>query len=633
MTVRDVVPAEIAMPRFLAPGDSASATLLIDNVEGAPGAYRVSISGEGPIAANATKTYELAKGAKATDRFEFSAAEAGIGALTLSVEGPAGFKVARSYPIQSRTPYYPVTQTATTSLPPGATFTADAKLLDPFVPGTGEVSVSFSRLKGVEPRALLDSLYRYPYGCTEQLTSSAMPLLFIDALGGEVGKGPERAVRPRVQTAINEILNRQSADGAFGLWREGDGWGSPWLGAYVTDFLHRAKAAGYAVPDEALDRSYQALSQIARIDRWTAVAYDMRANTGVGSNDTNDLLRRRAAAYALYVLARAGRADLSDLRYFHDALLAGTPDALSRGHIGAALATMGDRARANNAFTKATESFGYQNTGDYYQTPLRDVSGILALAAETDRVALVDQISDEFARRMRAPNELHTQEKAFVLLAAQALLKRAGPVALSMNGTKLAAAGPAPSFAPDAGELAKTVSWRNDGDGPVFRTVTVSGSPKAAPPAAAQGFTIDKRILTRAGAPADLSAIRQNDRVIVAITGKAEAERLHPAVIADLLPAGFEIEAALTPEDAAQAEGSGPYGFLGELTRPQVAEARDDRFVAAFNVRSERFTFAYVARAVTPGTYVMPGVVVEDMYRPGVVGRSASGRLTILPSQ
>lgn len=633
LTVRDPVPAELALPRFLAPGDSASATLLIDNVEGAAGDYKVTVRGGTPITVQETKTFNLAKGRKATERFAFAAGETGIGSVSLDVEGPGGFKVSRSYPIQVRTPYFPVTNVSTASLQPGETFLANAALVEPFVPGSAEVTVSFSRIKGVEPGPLLDSLYRYPYGCSEQLTSSAMPLLFVDVLGGEAGRGPERAVRPRIQKAVNELLERQSADGAFGLWREGDGWATPWLGAYVTDFLYRAKAQGYAVPDAALDRSYQALAQIARVDKWVSVAYDLDAHAGSWSNDTNELLRKRSAAYAMYVLARAGKADLSDLRYFHDALLKSTPDPLARAHVGAALAAMGDRSRSISAFGLAVDALGYDNTGDYYQTPLRDAAGVLALAAEADRAQLVDTLTDDFSRRMRDPESLHTQEKAFVLLASQALLKRSGPMALSIGGVKPKDLKPAPSFVPTLAELQKGVSYKNEATGAIFRTVMVSGAPKSAPPPTAQGFTIEKRFATRDGRPADLAAVRQNDRLVVVLRGAAQAERTHPAIIADLLPSGFEIETLLRPEDGAGDAGSGPYAWIGAISRPQIAEARDDRYVAAIDLSNRQgFTFAYVVRAVTPGTFTVPGAVIEDMYKPGVVGRSAAAKLTVAPS-
>ncbi|HXI87186.1 MAG TPA: alpha-2-macroglobulin, partial [Parvularculaceae bacterium] len=634
MTVRDPVPAELSLSRFLAPGDKADTTLLIDDVDGADGDYKASVTGDGPVSINLTQTYALKKGEKQTARFALTAGSVGIGAVNLDVTGPNGFHVARSYPIQVRTPYFPVTDSNTAQLNPGESYRATAALLDPFVPGSGEVTVSFSRLKGVEPGPLLDALNRYPYGCSEQLVSAALPLLYIDVLGGEIGKEPERAAHVRVQKAINDLLNREGSDGAFGLWHETDGWASPWLGSYITDFLYRAKQAGYAVPDASLDSAYDALAQIAKIDQWVSVGYQMDIYTWPGSQDTKELLRGRAAAYALYVLARAGRADLSDLRYFHDALFDKTPSPLARAQISAALALMGDRARSVDGFKKAIAAIGYENNGDYYQTPLRDIAGVLALAAEAGRDDLVDSLSSQFASMTRDPDYLQTQEKAFILLAAQALLKNAGPITLSRNGETLKNLPPAPSFLLSPEELKSGVAYENAGDGPLFRTVTAAGAPKEAPPAVASGFTISKEIRTRDGGAVDLSAVHQNDRLVVVLRGATEDQRLHPAIIADLLPAGFEIETVLNPEDGAVVDGdSGPYRWVGEISRPKVAEARDDRFVAAIDLRDDHFTLAYIVRAVTPGAYVAPGAVIEDMYHPGVVGRTAAQSLSIAAAQ
>ncbi|MEO1135453.1 MAG: alpha-2-macroglobulin [Pseudomonadota bacterium] len=412
LTVRDLVPAELALPRFVAPGDTATATLLIDNVDGAAGDYTVSLTGEGPVGLSTSSVFTLAQGEQQTAAFSFSTGEVGIGAVNLSVEGPDGFSVSRSYPIQSRTPYFPVTQVRTAAFAPGETFQVTDAITQAFVPGSTEVAVSFSRLNGIEPGPLLDALYRYPYGCTEQLTSSAMPLLFVDVLGGEVGRGPERTVRPRVQEAVNKLLNRQSPDGAFGLWRVGDRWASPWLGAYVTDFLYRAKVEGYGVPTEALDRAYSSLADIARVDRFYLASYQTGVADFANNNDTREFVKRRSSAYALYVLARAGRADLSDLRYFHDALLDETPSPLARAHIGAALAMMGDRARANSAFEKAVEAFGWQNRGDYYQTNLRDVAGVVALAVEAGQTGKVEALTERLSEVMKDPARLHARAPA-----------------------------------------------------------------------------------------------------------------------------------------------------------------------------------------------------------------------------
>jgi hypothetical protein len=168
----------------------------------------------------------------------------------------------------------------------------------------------------------------------------------------------------------------------------------------------------------------------------------------------------------------------------------------------------------------------------------------------------------------------------------------------------------------------------NRGTGALWRTVTVSGAPLAAPGAEQNGLTLTKRLVAFDGGAVDAGTLRQGERVIVLIQGRSAQARSTALVIDDPLPAGFEIETVLGPDDAQ----SGPFRFLGELSAPDVAEARDDRYVAALDLPGKStFAFAYVARAVTPGDFLLPGAQARDMYRPGLNARTQSGRTVVAP--
>ncbi len=237
----------------------------------------------------------------------------------------------------------------------------------------------------MDPVPLLDALWRYPYGCSEQMTSVAMPLLYYNTLRSEANRSVDPRIHNRVQDSVTTLLDREGPDGAFGLWHAGDGEATPWLGAYVTDFLYRAQQAGYAVPRAPMEQAYGALRRVARLNDFGSVGYQSEVYAWPGSNDTKELLRSRSAAYALYVLARAGQADIGQLRYFHDTRLNDEPSPLARAQIGAALAFMGDRVRSRHAFQMAESALGYRNIGDWYQTPLRDLSGVMALGGGSRR--------------------------------------------------------------------------------------------------------------------------------------------------------------------------------------------------------------------------------------------------------
>jgi uncharacterized protein YfaS (alpha-2-macroglobulin family) len=434
---------------------------------------------------------------------------------------------------------------------------------------------------------------------------------------------------------VTRILDRQAPDGAFGLWVSGDADATPWLGAFTTDFIRRAKDLGYVVPQQALDNSYQAMRRVARLDDFANVSYDFSVYRWPGSNDSEALLRSRSAAYALYVLAKAGRADIGQVRYFHDARLRDEPSPLARAHIGAALAHMGDRARSRNAFRQAESAIGYENTGDWYQTPYRDLVGVIALASEAGETQAVSRLRTRLARMEKDPTAMMTQEQAHTLLALHALMRAAGPIHVSLNGQ--ADAGRRVSA--DAARIVQGLLFRNDGQGTVWRTLTMTGPPRAAPPAASSGYALDKRIFRLDGTIADLDAVRQGERVVVVVSGSPAGVRTHPSVLVDLLPAGLEIESILGPQDTLSGTNSdgtprrGPFAWVGEVTgNSNVTEARDDRFVAAADIRGVSFRFAYVARAVTPGNFTLPAAQVEDMYRPGVFARTGVGRIRIAPS-
>jgi uncharacterized protein YfaS (alpha-2-macroglobulin family) len=600
------------------------ATATIDNVEGQGGAYSILVAADGLEVSEIPITAQLAPGERSDATTAIGAVEEGIDEVDLTVTGPGGFAISRSYPIQTRSAFLPARRIDRAVMEAAATYEPTAELLASYAPGTGSVEISFSPIP-LDAAALYASLEEYPYGCTEQITSRAMPLIYapeIAALADEDGAG---AAVFQVQQAVSSILNRQNADGTIGLWRLGDRSASAWLGVYATDFLARAKAAGHAVPDAALARALDALQRIADGDVSGGGGYEYDVPQYRGQEDTYNRLRDRSRTYALYVLAREGRADVSRLRYVHDQELSSIESPLARAHVAAALALVGDRARAAHAFQAAVEVLGWQNNGDYYQTPRRDLAGVLALAAEAGETDLVQSLAERVAEQLPDPQNLTTQEKAFLLMAAHALLQGREDAEIRATGASVDGR-EGDRFILSLADLQTGVSFENRGDGLVWRTVVAKGAPVTAPPIAAEGVSAIKRVRRLDGSAANLASLAQGDRLVVSIALSPKERRLQPLILADLLPAGFEIEAVLRPEDGGP---DGAYAWLGEIAYTKLAEARDDRFLAALDLTGQAATVAYVVRAVTPGRYTAPGVVVEDMYRTDVYARTEAFQVGI----
>ena len=630
LLVREAVVAELALPRFLAPLDRAFATLELHNLEGRPGAYTAVVSAAGGAAASLRKAFQLVMGQRVAERTPLSASQtAGVGQVALEVSGP-GFQTRRTYPIQTRVGWGEITRTVIEPQKPGEVWTPSPELMSGLTAGSVRMSVSYSPFRGFDPGPVAASLSRFPYGCTEQLVSTAYPLLYAAPLGRD--PKVKRTAPAALQAAASQVLDRQTLDGAFGLWRPGDGEADPWTGAYAVDFLLEARAQGVIVPQDALDRALAAMRQVSRPDGWAPVSYRLEypgwwLSSESASREATQRMRSRAAAYALYVLAKGGRGDLARLRWFHDVQLKAEPSPLARAHVAAGLARMGDRARARSAFRQAVRALGWRDPSDWYASPLRDTAAVMALAREAGEAEIADSLLRRLEGSVRDPGALNTQEQARLLQAAWWMLQSAGAVQVEAQGvTPIGRAGGVQRW--QVGRLGDA-RFRNAGTGPIWRTVTVTGTPVSAPGAASSDLTASKQVLTLTGRPADLSRLGQGERVIVKISGRSGQARSTPLVIDDALPAGWEVETLLSPEDGRE----GPFAFLGELSSTDAQEARDDRFVAAMDLPGGgAYQVAYVARAVTPGAFFLPGASVRDLYRTAVFARTAPGRVTVAPA-
>jgi len=629
LIVRDAVVADLVLPRFLAPGDSIGAALNLDNVEGGPGAYVATIRTSGPVSlpggAQSVVNQTLVKAQRVLVPVTLTGAGIGVASITLDVSGPGGFKVSHSWPIEVRPAQLDLTREDEVPFPGKASFTANQSLVSDLIGSTANVSLSVSAAHGYNNVAgLLKWLDKYPYGCLEQTTSRAMPLLLFNDMADLVGYPKDQALHARVQDAIDTVLDMQNFAGNFGLWGPGED-ADDFLSIYALDFITQAKARGYVVPADALRRGTAWLKTTA-------------------SGDGSDLAR----AYAFYVLAQNGQANISDLRYFSDTKVGGMYSALAAALTGAAAAEVGDRARATYAFNKARDIIARADMNSYataytannswfeYDSLLRDLSGVIALAADNGQADMVPFLIGRGKSLDTHIQDTSTQEKGWMLRAAYALTKQKIPLSITINGAPATPRDGAVRLTPTLAQLNGGITLVNRGDAGVWRSTAVSGTPTAAQPASSNGVTVAKSVWTMSGAPADLSNLHQNDRVIVEVSGTVP-EGVHRQMgVIDLLPAGLEIEQPLKQDDAKA------YKFLDALTDASMQDARDDRYVGSFAIdtvwhrydktdmdKRRAFHVAYIARAVSVGKFVMPAAVVEDMYAPAVRARTAMGQVSV----
>ncbi|MEO8668842.1 MAG: alpha-2-macroglobulin, partial [Bauldia sp.] len=614
--VRDPVVVSASIPRFMATGDTSRLLVEINNVAGPAGDYRLAINPDAGVtlaAEDMTRTITLGLAERTRLNVPISATAVGDHIVTVTLTTPDGQALPQELALGIRAPGLPVSRRNLVSLAAGGKLTVSADTLAEFVPGTTSVSLSVGGASRLDVAGILAALDRYPYGCAEQLTSRALPLVYLDDVAVSIGLASDAAVKERVQAAIAGVLAKQSASGAFGLWGPVD-TGDLFLDAYVTDFLTRAADKGYDLPKVAKDLALDNLSN--------SLAYADDFESG-----------GEAIAYALYVLARTGRAAIGDLRYYGESKLSAFSTPLAKAQVGAALALYGDQRRANIAFAAALadlngETEAIASSRDDYGTVLRDQAAVLTLAAESkaDTVDL-KTLAAKLASSADARRRTSTQENAWMLLAANALIKDAQKTSFAVDGAQT----DGPLYRRFFGEqlASAPIVIENRGADSLDAIVETRGVPLVPEPAGGEGFTIDRAYYTPSGEQRDIAAVAQNDRVIVVLKVTASESRSGHVLIVDPIPAGFEIE---NPSISASGD-TASYGWLDVVLDAAHTEARTDRFVAALN-RSDsdpqEYSVAYSMRAVSPGKFAQPAATVEDMYYPELQAHSGSGTVEVV---
>ncbi|MGU3575345.1 MG2 domain-containing protein [Brucellaceae bacterium C25G] len=615
--IRDPLVITAGLPRFMAPGDISTVRFDIANTDAPDGDYQFNIE----ISNNslkispeaASQTVRLESGKRISLEVPLEAASTGESIIALRIDNDSSILVEQFLRLPVRPVDLPITSRYVVDLSAGQGLTIDSELLSQNLLDGAHVSVDVTRSAAFDVTSMLMALDRYPYGCTEQTTSRALPLLYLQEMAANskdaISTEDQDAVKTRIQDAIYRVLNFQSSSGSFGLW--GPGYSDPWLDAYVTDFLTRAREKDYIVPERAL---ISALNNLQN-----SLSYN-----------TNLKEYGSSIAYALYVLARNKKASVGDLRYYADTQLDAFESPMAIAQLAAALSLYGDQPRSDRTFEAALNLSRSIQNHDYnrvdYGSRLRDGAAILALAAETKPTPkIVPELVKLVADTRKNTQYLSTQDQAWMLLAARGLQENNSSIKLDVDGTihnglfSQRYKGSALEQAP--------VKIINDSSDPVDAVITAVAPPAQSLPAGGDGFNIERTYYTLDGEKTNITGVDQNQRFVVVLQIDDLQRWASRVLVTDLLPAGFEI-------DNPRLVSSADLANFSWLDRTETAhvEFRNDRFVAAFDRSAgdkKQITLAYVVRAVTPGIYTHPAATVEDMYRPQFSARTATGMMEV----
>nr|WP_245625441.1 alpha-2-macroglobulin [Stenotrophomonas daejeonensis] len=637
--VRAPILAEASMPRVMAPGDRSTVTLDVQNFTGKPGEFSVRVDGEGPLAiGEASRKVQLAADAKQTLSFPLSAQEGyTVAKVRVRVDGN-GFKVDRRYDLPVRAAWPQVLRAQTRTLDPLAPVTLDSGSASGMMAGSVNARMLVSALPPIPFASALQGALNYPYGCAEQTTSKGYAALLLDeATSTMLGADglDAKARRERMEGAFGRLASMQVANGNFSMWGNDD-YVNPALTPYIAEFLLDAKDAGFAVPDNVLQKALNRISEDL-----------LSGGNQFYGQDRRDALKFANQAYSGYVLARVNRAPLGTLRALYDNERDKAVTGLSLVHLGMALSLQGDGKRGQAAIAAGFARDGSDRPAYFgdYGSRLRDDALMIALlherglskpAYDARAVALGRELD---ARRNSGWLWLSTQEKVALARLGKALMadqKKLVSGELAVGGER-EAIGERKAFARvfDAAQLAQGVRFAPQGQAPMFASLEVAGIPRQAPAPDNSVIGIERAWYTTDGKPWTPRPLKEGEALIVRLSVTANTA-MPDALLTDLLPAGLEIE-NFNLGDAKQwadvvVDGIRVSDRSGEADA-RHEEFRDDRYVTALNLRRGRTARVfYLVRAVTPGTYTVPPPLAEDMYRPELrgVGRSNPSTITVV---
>ncbi|HEX8905866.1 MAG TPA: hypothetical protein VF771_13530, partial [Longimicrobiaceae bacterium] len=650
-------------PRFLNFGDRFELPVVIQNQTGRPLRVDVAARSTGVALADSGRRVTVPAGDRVEVRFPAHAVRAGTARFQVAAaSGNAADAAEFALPVwtpasaEAFATYGSVAGDSAVTLP--LEVPADAN------PAFGGLEVSTSSTALQELTDALLYLVRYPYECAEQISSRVLGVAALrDVLAAF--KADELPTSEEIHAFVGQDVARlaalQNGDGGFAFWKRGDpSW--PYVSIHAAHALVRAREKGFAVPERTLSGSLRYLREVRRhIPR-----------------EYPDDARAALEAYAVYVRAEmkdggvAGEVrrllepgvDRLPLETAAWLLAAAAGDPGLAAERAALLRSLASRATE----TASTATFATRYTeGEYLllHSARRTDAVVLdaLLRAQPESELVPKTVRGLLQHRVRGRWD-NTQENAWVLLALDryfAAYERQTPefVARVWLGQRYAGGHAFSGRTADRavvtvpmrvldGARAGEVTVAKEGAGRLYYRAGLRYAPRALDLSPLeQGFAVE-----RTYEPVDDSAdvvrgsdgrwrIRAGARVRVTVTMTAPARRVHVALV-DPLPAGLE---ALNPslrgtEEVPPAEGGasarplfadrGGYGWWWRTWWFDHQNLRDDRAEAfAGYVPAGVYTYSYVARATTPGDFVVPPPHAEEMYSPETFGRGATDHVVV----
>ena len=485
-----------------------------------------------------------------------------------------------------------------------------------------QIKLEVSRIPSVDISRRFDFLYNYQHHCTEQLTSKALPLLFVGQFK-TIDKIEAEKIKTNLQEAIRQIYGRQLPNGGFVYW-PGNAVADEWISSYAGMFLTLAQEKGYAVHSNVLNKW-------KRFQRAAAQNWRMPQDASGWQQWQSELQQ----AFRLYTLALAGAPEYGAMNRMKEQ--AGL-SIQAKWRLAATYALTGKMKPAEElVYNAETTVSPYSSMNQIYGSSDRDEAMILETLILMNRERDALQQAKVVSKNLSQEEWFSTQSTAFALMAM-------GRLAEMLSGTldfvwtwndkqQPAVKSAKAVFEKEIATTPKSgmIAVKNQGKGALsVDLITRTQLLNDTLPAISDNLRMDIRYANLNGTPISVNDIIQGTdfMAITSISNISGTSDYTNLALTHIIPSGWEIynERMVAPEtESGAADGSGK-----SVSKYNYLDIRDDRVLTYFNLRrGETKVFTVRLQATYAGNFILPAVQCEAMYDVNVQARSKAGRTTV----
>nr|HPR17700.1 alpha-2-macroglobulin family protein [Candidatus Cloacimonadota bacterium] len=599
------------LPRILAPGDKFTIPVEVFATKDQVGKVDVSIQTTGTLHLVDSTVKSITLDTKTSKEITFQAEvplQVGTAQIVLSAKS-ADCEVRSTTDIAVRALSARLSHSEMKPCQKGKVITF--RVPDDGIPGTNEASVSISRLPKANLTDKLQWLIRYPYGCVEQTTSAVFPQLYLrDFIRSE--SFSDEWITDNIKQGIHRLQKFQLPGGAFSYWpgdREVNEWGTNYAG----HFLLAAKDAGYFVPQEMIDNWLRYQKNEAK-----KYYYD---------HQKPDELREQI--YRLYLVARAGKAELGAMNYLRENVLNLMND-MERWLLAASYLLAGaDDAASEIAMTAGVVVKDYHEMSGSFGSGMRDKAMILDAMVTLDQKEKALSLYLDLSDLLSQKSWYSTQTTSYSLLALGRYIQKyynnendkttiSGTITESDGTKQKVLSKDMVATYEIKNSLGKEITFQSANTNELFVTLNWSGVPlKSENNDQSDGIKLKNIWKDADGNQIEPDELKQGDIFSQSITiTNFSGIDLENVALVQLLPSGWEIE----NERLASSVDNNKTKLSQENNRLPAAnlkytDIRDDREMWFFDLRDGReITVQLKLRAVTVGEFFLPATYCEAMY-------------------